>query len=203
MICTLASLKYTFHLSMLSPAQILAVPEKQSKGCDQGAALKCISRDQRRIQIFFAGGVIQPTPLRPLPATPYANRPMPDPNTSSSLKSDVVRHPESGGEEIQLYDHSSHASSRSSVPFSTRSYSTRSAASSTSTDRFLRRTGFSAFYYNPITQVCLLALVCFLCPGSFNALNGLGAAGRFDSVVNSNSNSAVYSTFTVTAFFAG
>ncbi|KAF9650654.1 MFS general substrate transporter, partial [Thelephora ganbajun] len=51
--------------------------------------------------------------------------------------------------------------------------------------------------------VCLLGLVCFLCPGSFNALNGLGAAGRVDSTVNSNSNSALYATFGVAAFFAG
>lgn len=74
---------------------------------------------------------------------------------------------------------------------------------STSTERFLQRKGFSAFYYNPVTQVCLLGLVCFLCPGSFNALNGLGAAGRVESTVNSNSNSTLYATFTVAAFFAG
>lgn len=88
------------------------------------------------------------------------------------------------GDTLQLYDRSS------AIPRS-------------STERLRQRTGFKAFYYHPITQVCLLALVCFMCPGSFNALNGLGAAGQVDSTVNSNSNSALYATFTVTAFFAG
>lgn len=131
---------------------------------------------------------------------------MPDPNTTSSIKPGGVDDPEHGGEGdgIQEYDHSDLASSRSGVPtLHTRSRSGRSSVTSTSTEKFLRRAGFSAFYYNPITQVCLLGLVCFLCPGSFNALNGLGAAGRVDSGVNSNSNSALYSTFTVAAFFAG
>lgn len=122
----------------------------------------------------------------------HAN-PMPDPNTTSSVKPAGAHHQERG-DVIQLYDHSA-ASSRSAVPLSSRR--------STSTERFQQRTGFLAFYYNPVTQVCLLGLVCFMCPGSFNALNGLGAAGRVDSTVNSNSNSALYSTFTVAAFFAG
>ena len=111
---------------------------------------------------------------------PHAS-PMPDPNTT------VVKPAEHEGDIIRLYDHS--------VP--------PLPARSTSTERFRQRTGFSAFYYNPVTQVCLLGLVCFMCPGSFNALNGLGAAGRVDSTVNSNSNSALYATFTVAAFFAG
>lgn len=133
---------------------------------------------------------------------PHAKNPMPDPGTTSPVKPDGVHDPENG-DDIQLYDHSDFASSRSGVPFPARSHSRRSNATSTSTERFLRRKGFSAFYYNTVTQVCLLGLVCFLCPGSFNALNGLGAAGRVDSGVNSNSNSALYATFTVAAFFAG
>lgn len=148
----------------------------------------------------FLGGVIQHTSLRSLPATLHANSPMPDPNTTSPVKQDGVYDLENIRDPIQPHDHFDLASSRSRHA---RTYSRRSSVTSTSTERFLRRTGFSAFYYHPVTQVCLLGLVCFLCPGSFNALNGLGAAGRLDSVVNSNSNSACYATFTVAAFFAG
>jgi len=66
-----------------------------------------------------------------------------------------------------------------------------------------RRTGFKAFYYNPYTQVALLGVVCFMCPGLFNALNGLGGGGRVDATTSANSNAALYATFAFTAFFAG
>jgi hypothetical protein len=117
---------------------------------------------------------------------------MPDPNILSSVKP-TGDYDGEAGDVIQLDDRFAAAAHppRGSTP------------TSTSTERFQRRTGLSAFYYNPVTQVCLLALVCFMCPGSFNALNGLGAAGRVDSTVNSNSNSAVYATFAASAFFAG
>ena len=39
--------------------------------------------------------------------------------------------------------------------------------------------------------------------GLFNAINGLGAAGRVDPTTSSNSNTALYSTFGIAAFFAG
>ncbi|KAK1220058.1 hypothetical protein PQX77_017199 [Marasmius sp. AFHP31] len=39
--------------------------------------------------------------------------------------------------------------------------------------------------------------------GLFNAINGLGAAGRLDPTTSSNSNTALYSTFGIAAFFAG
>ena len=120
---------------------------------------------------------------------------MPDSNTTSSVKPQGAHHLDPG-DVVELYDRSL-ASSRSAVSLPSR------RPRSTSTERFLRRAGFSAFYYNTVTQVCLLGLVCFMCPGSFNALNGLGAAGRVDSSVNSNSNSALYSTFAVAAFFSG
>ena len=121
--------------------------------------------------------------------------PMPDSNTISSVKPQGAHHLDPG-DVIELYDRS-FASSPSAVSLPPR------RSRSTSTERLLRRAGFSAFYYNTVTQVCLLGLVCFMCPGSFNALNGLGAAGRVDSTVNSNSNSALYSTFAVAAFFSG
>lgn len=112
---------------------------------------------------------------------------MPNPNPPSPVKSEGA-HRQQRGDVLQPYDHSG-------APPLPRSW--------TPTERFRQRTGFSAFYYHPVTQVCLLGLVCFMCPGSFNALNGLGAAGRLDSALNSNSNSALYATFTVAAFFAG
>ena len=116
----------------------------------------------------------------------HAN-PMRDPNTS--VKPAGIHR--EAGDIIQLYDRSNSVSSV--IPRTT----------SPETIGSQPRTAFGTFYYNPVTQVCLLGLVCFMCPGSFNALNGLGAAGRVDSTVNSNSNSALYATFAVSAFFAG
>jgi hypothetical protein len=42
-----------------------------------------------------------------------------------------------------------------------------------------------------------------MCPGLFNALNGLGAGGQFDPKTSANANSALYATFAFAAFFAG
>jgi hypothetical protein len=66
-----------------------------------------------------------------------------------------------------------------------------------------RPTGLKGFYYHPLTQICLLGLVCFMCPGLFNALNGLGAGGQVDSTTSANANAALYATFAFSAFFAG
>ncbi|GLB36694.1 putative MFS general substrate transporter [Lyophyllum shimeji] len=66
-----------------------------------------------------------------------------------------------------------------------------------------RPTGLKGKYYHPVTQVCLLGLVCFMCPGLFNSLNGLGAGGQVDATTSANANSALYATFAVSAFFAG
>ncbi|KAF8899685.1 MFS general substrate transporter [Mucidula mucida] len=63
--------------------------------------------------------------------------------------------------------------------------------------------GLKGLYYNPITQVSMLGFVCFMGPGLFNALNGLGAGGQLDSTTNSNANTALYATFAAMAFFAG
>lgn len=65
----------------------------------------------------------------------------------------------------------------------------------------------------------MLAFICFMCPGPFsyyvstkklmehaglyNALNGLGGTGQFDTKTSANANTAVYATFTLAAFFAG
>lgn len=59
------------------------------------------------------------------------------------------------------------------------------------------------WYASPPTQLVLVSFVCFLCPGMFNAVNGLGGGGLVDATVADNSNVAVYSTFAVVGFFAG
>lgn len=58
-------------------------------------------------------------------------------------------------------------------------------------------------YASPASQLLLVAFVCFLCPGMFNAVNGLGGGGQFDQYVADNANVAVYATFSVIGFFAG
>ncbi|KAI4198834.1 MAG: hypothetical protein LQ346_002682 [Caloplaca aetnensis] len=58
-------------------------------------------------------------------------------------------------------------------------------------------------YASPPSQLGLVAFVCFLCPGMFNALNGLGGGGQFSATTSNNSNVALYSTFSVVGFFAG
>lgn len=60
-----------------------------------------------------------------------------------------------------------------------------------------------SLFYHPRTQVVLLGFVCFMCPGLFNALNGLGAGGQINSTTSANANSTLYATFAVAAFFAG
>ncbi|SMY21387.1 unnamed protein product [Zymoseptoria tritici ST99CH_1A5] len=59
------------------------------------------------------------------------------------------------------------------------------------------------YYASPRAQLLLVAFVCFLCPGMFNAVNGLGGGGQLDPKPSNDSNTALYSTFTVVGFFAG
>jgi MFS family permease len=59
------------------------------------------------------------------------------------------------------------------------------------------------WYASPIVQLLMVAMVCFLCPGMFNAITGLGGGGQVDPTVNDHANTALYSTFAVTAFFSG
>lgn len=58
-------------------------------------------------------------------------------------------------------------------------------------------------YADPSVQATLVALVSFLCPGMWNALNGLGGGGLVDAKPANNANVALYSTFAVVGFFAG
>jgi hypothetical protein len=68
---------------------------------------------------------------------------------------------------------------------------------------YQRPTGLKGLWYNTYTQVALLGFVCFMCPGLFNALQGLGGGGQIDTETSANANSTLYATFAVAAFFAG
>lgn len=65
--------------------------------------------------------------------------------------------------------------------------------------------GHEIWYASPKFQLLLISLVCFLCPGMYNALAGLGGAGLEQkyNYVQSNCSVALYSTFAVVGFFAG
>ncbi|TAQ91031.1 hypothetical protein B7494_g640 [Chlorociboria aeruginascens] len=59
------------------------------------------------------------------------------------------------------------------------------------------------WYASPKVQLSMVAFVCFLCPGMFNALGGLGGGGNTDPTTADNMNTALYSTFSVFGFFGG
>ncbi|OBT54202.1 hypothetical protein VE04_06516, partial [Pseudogymnoascus sp. 24MN13] len=59
------------------------------------------------------------------------------------------------------------------------------------------------WYASPRAQLLLVSFVCFLCPGMFNALGGLGGGGKQDPTLADNMLIALYSTFAVVGFFAG
>ncbi|KAL0452352.1 UNVERIFIED_CONTAM: UNC93-like protein 1 [Sesamum latifolium] len=58
-------------------------------------------------------------------------------------------------------------------------------------------------YNSPLVQVVLIGLVCFCCPGMFNALSGMGAGGQLDPTAANNANTALYSTFAVFGILGG
>lgn len=59
------------------------------------------------------------------------------------------------------------------------------------------------WYASPKFQLTMVAFVAFLCPGMFNAVNGLGAGGQLSSKDNDNALTALYATFAGVGFFAG
>ncbi|GMP70778.1 hypothetical protein CsSME_00029483 [Camellia sinensis var. sinensis] len=62
----------------------------------------------------------------------------------------------------------------------------------------------SIFRYNsPLVQVTLIGLVCFCCPGMFNALSGMGGGGQVDPTAANNANTALYTTFAVFGILGG
>lgn len=68
---------------------------------------------------------------------------------------------------------------------------------------FERPTGWRRIYYHPVLQVALLGFVCFMCPGMFNALTGLGGGGQVNATDQANANAALYATFAFFGFFSG
>ncbi|POW18952.1 hypothetical protein PSHT_05202 [Puccinia striiformis] len=60
-----------------------------------------------------------------------------------------------------------------------------------------------AFFRKPFFQVVIISMVCFCCPGMFNALSGLGGGGQINPKTADNANVALYSTFATTAFLSG
>ncbi|RBA21009.1 hypothetical protein FPRO05_08456 [Fusarium proliferatum] len=59
------------------------------------------------------------------------------------------------------------------------------------------------WYASPRIQLGMVAFVCFMCPGMFNALGGLGGGGKTDPTLADNMNTALYATFAVFGFFGG
>ncbi|CAM1507711.1 Fc.00g045590.m01.CDS01 [Cosmosporella sp. VM-42] len=59
------------------------------------------------------------------------------------------------------------------------------------------------WYASPKIQLGMVAFVCFMCPGMFNALGGLGGGGKTDPTLADNMNTTLYSTFAVFGFFGG
>lgn len=58
-------------------------------------------------------------------------------------------------------------------------------------------------YATPQFQIIFVACVCFLCPGMFNAVNGMGAGGQVNAKDVNDANTAVYATFSIVGFFCG
>lgn len=58
-------------------------------------------------------------------------------------------------------------------------------------------------YASPEFQIIFVALVCFLCPGMYNAVSGLGAAGGVSAHDIDNANAALNATFAGVGFFCG
>ncbi|KAM0719509.1 hypothetical protein Q7P37_003638 [Cladosporium fusiforme] len=58
-------------------------------------------------------------------------------------------------------------------------------------------------YASPIVQMLLVATTCFLCPGMFNALTGLGGGGQVNADIANNANIALYAVTSVVSFFGG
>ena len=59
------------------------------------------------------------------------------------------------------------------------------------------------WYASPEVQLLLVSIVCFMCPGMFNALSGMGGGGQVDKHAANNANIALYSAFAVVGFTAG
>ncbi|RDY07312.1 UNC93-like protein 2, partial [Mucuna pruriens] len=58
-------------------------------------------------------------------------------------------------------------------------------------------------YNSPLIQIVLIGLVCFCCPGMFNALSGMGGGGQVNSTASNNALTALYTTFAVFGILGG
>jgi len=58
-------------------------------------------------------------------------------------------------------------------------------------------------YAGTMMQIIILGSVCFLLPGMFNAINGLGAVGKADATITDNANTALAVTFGVCSLLGG
>ncbi|KAJ0968702.1 hypothetical protein J5N97_021579 [Dioscorea zingiberensis] len=56
---------------------------------------------------------------------------------------------------------------------------------------------------SPMAQVCLIGMVCFCCPGMFNALSGMGGGGQVNHEAANNANTALYTTFAIFGVLGG
>lgn len=52
-------------------------------------------------------------------------------------------------------------------------------------------------YASPASQLVIVAFVCFLCPGMFNALSGMGGGGQVEPHAADDANVALYACFSV------
>lgn len=59
------------------------------------------------------------------------------------------------------------------------------------------------YYASPMFQLIMVSFVCFLCPGMFNAINGLGGGGQVDATTADQANIALYTLFCVVGFVSG
>ncbi|KAI1279770.1 major facilitator superfamily domain-containing protein [Xylaria sp. FL0933] len=59
------------------------------------------------------------------------------------------------------------------------------------------------WYASPKAQLLMVSFVCFLCPGLYNALGGLGGGGQLNPHVQANASTATYAVFAVVGFFSG
>jgi len=62
---------------------------------------------------------------------------------------------------------------------------------------------YELWYASPKVQLFVVAMACFMCPGMYNALTGLGGGGQIDTTAQNNASTALYSTFAVVGFFSG
>lgn len=59
------------------------------------------------------------------------------------------------------------------------------------------------YYCSPKAQLLIVSFVCFLCPGMFNALNGMGGGGQIDTETANAANATLYGVFAIVGFFSG